>query len=1416
MTQKIKKALSVLLTAVLCFTTIAGAATTAYAAAEQGTVYLISFPRAGDEAYNGEWGHDAQTYMNGWNTDKSRYTTVFVMNSYTGNICYCIEPGVPLETGNTLSKWGENFWEQYPSDYNKTIPPETIKQMIGRIFQYGYTGTVSASWRSQNEGAENLSHAVATQLLIWETVVGERDADFNKVSTGGKDAIADQISSAHPLHDKIMSYYHRIEQSVQNHVTLPSFLSDSKDSAQTTTLTWDGSKYTATLTDTNNVLSDYSFSTDNSDVRLSVDGDKLIITATEPPTGNVGITAEKRNSQRRGVITWTDGTYGPDGGIQDLVTFSETVSDTLYGYLNVKVSYGSAKIVKTSEDGKIEGISFTIEGNGINQTVKTDSKGEFQIDNLSPGVYTVTEQSYDRYEPQQVQRVTVIAGQTATVTFNNTLKRGSLEVVKTSEDGLTEGMTFHLSGTSLSGLAVDEYAVTDSNGIARFENVLIGNGYTLEEVDTPYRYVIPEEQSAVVEWNTVTQKSFHNILKKWNATITKSDSETGTAQGGGGLSGAVYGVFKGNQLIDRYTTDANGRFTTDYYVCGDDWTIREITPSPGYLLDNTVYPVGADAKQYELEYNSISLSVLETIAKGKIALIKHADHGDTGLETPEAGAEFAVYLKQSGSYDAAKDTERDYLICDENGYAETKSLPYGIYTVHQVKGIEGSELLPDFDVFIQEDGQIYRYLANNARFQSYLKIVKVDAETGKTIPASGTGFQIYRPDGSLITQSFTYPEPTEIDTFYTNADGVLYTPEKLEYGTGYSIVEVSAPYGYVLDSDPVYFDVTPESAADENGLIVIEVTKENTPQKGVIQIEKSGEVFSSVVQTDNLYQPVYSVMGLPGATFEIIVAEDVTTADGTCRYFAGEVVDTITTDETGLAKSKPLYLGKYEVKEVAAPYGMTLCEESSFIELTYAGQEITITETSAGMYNERQKAKVTLDKVLEQDDRFSIGGNGEVTAVTFGLFAAETLTAADGTQIPADALLEIVSVNENGAAQVETDLPFGSYYLKELTTDGHYLLSDAIYPVVFEYAGQDTALVEIKANDGQPIENTLVRGEIHGRKTDENSNGLAGAKIGLFRPDETEFNENTAILTDISDENGGFSFTDVPFGNWVVQEIAAPTGYVLCDKPYTVSVDESGAVIELEIVNIQIRGNVQTTKTDKDYPENKLTGAAFTVYRDTDSDGKLTDADEEMGTLTETSPGVYEMDGLPYGGYFLKETKAPQGFRLDETAYSFAISENGKTVIVETKAGKGFVNAAQTGNLHIKKTSDDNVLQGFTFKVEGTDATGRQFYKEYVTDEKGEIHIEGLHVGEYTVSELADKATEKYILPDAATVTVEVDSTASVEFHNKLKPTTPPSDSPQTGDHSHTGLWIALAAASLGSMGVLTVFSRRRKKSNNR
>ena len=359
------------------------------------------------------------------------------------------------------------------------------------------------------------------------------------------------------------------------------------------------------MTDTNGVLGSYSFSASESGIQFSVSGNELTITAKNAPGNSVRITAEKTNSQRRGVITWAGGGYGPNDSLQDVVTFAQSVSDPVKGYLNIKVSYGSAKIVKTSEDGKVDGIRFHISGSGVNQDVTTGANGEIQIDNLAPGVYTVTEQSYDKYEPQETRRVTVVSGQVATVSFSNVLKRGDLTVTKTSEDNLVEGVKFHLYGTSLSGLAVDEYAVTDSTGVAKFEDVLIGSGYTLEEVDTAIRYVIPDSQSAAVEWNTVTNKSFTNILKKWNATVTKSDSETGTAQGNASLAGAVYGIFKGEQLIDTYTTDENGQFTTSYYVCGDDWSIREISPSEGYLLDTAAYHVGAEPELYTVILDNI-------------------------------------------------------------------------------------------------------------------------------------------------------------------------------------------------------------------------------------------------------------------------------------------------------------------------------------------------------------------------------------------------------------------------------------------------------------------------------------------------------------------------------------------------------------------------------------------------------------------------------------------------------------------------------------------------------------------------------------------------------------------------------------------------------------------------------------------
>ena len=1402
--KTLKKPLSLLMALFMCLGMFAGTGVTAFAAGETMTTYMVDIPRANDPNKAG-WGHPALNFLGGWSTSAGTHFSVHTQDAYNGRAIYCIEPGIGVHSGDQYTGRGEDFWDNYPSSLNPTIPPNTIKEYIGRIMTYGWQGNASTSWMSSNpDHANQMAGYIATQLLVWETIVGERDSQFNHVDANaqGKNNVTEYISAEHPLRSQIFSQYSAIESAVKRHTMLPSFFSSTAD-AGAYELKWDGEKYSATLTDTNGVLGDYTFSSSTAGLNFSVDGSQLTITSSQALKGSVTVKAEKISAQRSGVVVWTDGVTG--GGTQDFATYGTTVSDQMVGYLNLEVKTGNMKLVKTSEDGKVEGISFTITGEGYNATKTTNSAGEIDITDLNPGVYTVTEQSIDKYEPQATQRVTIVSGQTATVTFNNVLKRGSLEVTKTSEDGLAEGMTFHLSGTSLSGLPVDEYAVTDSTGVARFENVLIGTGYVLEEADTPIRYVVPDSQTAVIEWNEVTDKTVNNILKKFRVTVTKSDVETGTPQGDGSLAGATYGLYKGDTLIDSFTTDENGQFTTGYYVCDSDWTIREINPSEGYLVDSTIHHVGAEPELYTIELNDTANDVTEQIIKGDIAIIKHTDDGETGIETPEEGAEFQIYLKAAGSYDAAKDSERDVLVCDENGFAQSKKLPYGTYIVHQTKGWEGRELMDDFEVYISQDGQTYRYLINNAAFESYIKVVKVDAETGVTIPYAGAGFQIYRPDGSKVEMTFTYPTPTTIDTFYTNAEGYLVTPEKLEYGSGYSLVEVQAPYGYVLDSTPVYFDVTEDNSTEEGGVTVIEVTKSNMAQKGVIKVSKTGEVFSSVQENEGVYQPVYEVTGLPGAVFEITALEDVYTPDGTLRYSAGEVVDTITTGEDGTAQSQPLYLGKFQVKEIEFPHGMADTGENiTEVELVYAGQEVEITETSASFYNQRQKALVTLDKVLEQDETFGIGMNGEITAVTFGLYAQEDITAADGSIIPADGLLEIVSVDENGQAMCKTDLPFGSFYLKELSTDSHYLLNGETFPFTFEYGGPSLAVVEIAANDGEAITNELIRGEIRGLKTDENGTGLSGAVIGLFQSDETEFTAENALATATSAEDGSFSFSDVPFGDWVLKELESPEGFILSDEVIPVTIEEDGQVVEISLANERIYGSLRLTKVDKDYRDNKLTGAEFEVYRDTNGNKELDEGDELLGKMEETSTGIYELAHILYGGVFVKETKAPEGFLLDENAYYVEITEHGKIYEVENEAGKGFVNAAQTGSLRIEKTSSDGKVEGFSFRVTGANGYDQTFK----TDKNGEIHIEGLRVGDYTVSEVSDGASASYVLPADKTVTILADKTTVAQMHNELR------DTPKTGDDSKPWLWMALmgvSAAGAATLGVLGYVNKRKK-----
>lgn len=1261
-----------------------------------------------------------------------------------GKEAYCIEAGHTLYSGNTLTECASTVWKNLGSTKQKAI---NLALLYGKPGSgKSLSGTEDQKW-------------IATQLIVWEFVSGCRSTNDGYKCTNTKFIDGICAGGANP---GVKSVYNAISKSLANYSIVPSFASAIASKAETYEMKYSDGKYTLTLTDSNSILSDFSFKT-TSGVSVSVSGNKLTLISSNPVNDAVTFNSAKSMPS---VGNTTLIPYG-DATLQDVITGVENDADPIRAYFKVKTSSGNLKLVKTSEDGNVANIEFTVKGDDYSKTVKTNSKGEFELSDLFPGKYTVTEHTPTEYAEQKSKTVNVESGKTATV-------------------------------------------------------------------------------------------SFSNVLKKWNLTVTKTDAETKSAQGDASLAGAVYGIYNNGKLVDKYTTDKNGSFTTSYYVCGDNWTLKEIEPSEGYLLDETEYNIGTEAKKYTIENNSVSIGVTEDILKGKIAIIKHTDDGSTKIETPEKDAEFQVYLKLSGSYTKAKESERDNLICDEYGFAETKDLPYGTYTVHQTKGWNGTEFIADFDVFVNEDGKTYKYLINNASLESYVKIVKVDSETGKQIPYAGAGFQIYNPDGKLVTMTYTYPNVTEIDTFYTNEDGYLITPESLPYGKGYSVVEVQAPYGYILDSTPVYFDITAENTTEENGITIVITEKKNTSQKGTITIEKTGEIFSNVISSGEeviIYQPEYSVNGLSGAVFEIYADEDITTPDGTVRAKKDELVSTLKTNTKGTAISKQLYLGKYRVVEKTAPNGFVLNRTINHIELTYSGQNEKVTNTLTSFTNDRQKVVIDLTKILEQDEKFNIGNNNEIFNVSFGLYADEDLKASNGTVIPKDGLLEIITCNEKGKATFTTDLPIGSYYVKEISTDSHYILSEKKYPVLFEYAGQDTATVHISVNDGEPIENEIIYGTIKGLKIDrETGENIAGALFGLFSINETEFTEETAILTGKSNEEGIFTFENVPYGEYIVRELKPAEGYLPNEENYQATVSEDEEVIEI------------TVKNDKT-PE---LGTTATI------DGKKEVGATEVFTLEDVVEYKHLVPDKEYtvkGALMDKATGEP--LLIDEkeirSETTFTPDEPSGSVTVEFTFDTRYIKEETNIVVFESLYSEDKELavhadiedegQTVTVKIPeiGTKASidGK---KEFTTN--GDITIDDvvsykhLTAGkEYTIKDvLMDKSTGKQFLVDGKEVCSEVTFTpetadgevtvsftfdgsvitketeivafetlcregteiavhADIEDENQtvtIHPQPEP-EKPQTGDNSNLGFYIGLASVAVGCLIAFLIIKFKKK-----
>lgn len=553
-----------------------------------------------------EWGHGNLNFINGWSTKASTVTLIRAMGQYDGNICYCIEPGVSQQPGDSLTKKGEDFWDNYPAAYNKTISPENIKLLIGRIFQYGYTGPISVSWRSQNDGGDKLANAVATQLLIWETVVGERDADFNKVGTNGKNAIAEQVSAKHPLYSQIMSYYSSIASSVQRHSRIPSFLSKTAAGAQSASLEWNGEAYTVTLTDKNGVLSDYSFSSSDPDIKFSVKGNELTVSTTKTLNEPVTITAEKNNSRSSGVITWTDGVYGPNGKLQDTVTYAQAVADPIKGYLNIKTAYCEIHGLKKDEDGsglagaliglfRADCTEFTTENAILTATSAED--GSFSFARVPYGNWIVREIEAPTgfVLSEKTYPVTVDAdGAVIEVEIENTRIRGTVQLTKIDRDypdnKLTGAeFTIYRDSNGNKELDTDDELVgtltETSIGVYELSDLLYG-GYFVKETKAPegfyldgnaYYFEITEDGKTVTVENEAG-KGFVNAPQVGSLKIIKTSS-------GGKIEGFSFRVTGPNGYVGVFTTDKNGEIIIDDLRIGE-YVVSEVSDgaSSAYVL----------------------------------------------------------------------------------------------------------------------------------------------------------------------------------------------------------------------------------------------------------------------------------------------------------------------------------------------------------------------------------------------------------------------------------------------------------------------------------------------------------------------------------------------------------------------------------------------------------------------------------------------------------------------------------------------------------------------------------------------------------------------------------------------------------------------------------------------------------------
>ena len=1131
------------------------------------------------------------------------------------------------------------------------------------------------------------------------------------------------------------------------------------------------------------------------------------------------------NAFKKAVLAKVDQFYTTPSISGQTVTLKVGESKTLTDTTGALANYKDAPILNTT------GISVTKTGNKVTLTAKgtPNASGVVRFgynidrayDDQGPGYY------YQHPVSQDVTTCGFNGGDPAIMTLNVKVELdGSMKIVKTSEDGKVSGVRFRVTGNG-----VDTTVQTGTDGTIIVPNLKAGS-YTVTELDVPDQYVQPKSQTVTVKANETATVSFTNVLKKWKATITKVDAETGAAQGDASLAGAVYGVYHGSDLIDQYTTNASGQFTTKEYVCGDNWYIQEISPSSGYLLDTTKYPVGAEPDKYTLEHNQIPIGVKEQAIKGKIQIHKQYETLE-GTPKDEAAAEFQVYLKSAGSYDKAKASERDTIITSASGYAVTKNMPYGTYIVHQTKGGAGREFVDDFEVMISANNQTYSYELLNELKNGQLKIIKT-SDDGKV---EGIQFRVTR-----LTDNYS-------KVYTTDASGLILTETlpifednegKTKYQYRVEELDTKETFGYALPY--------PQIVTLEEGDIA-EVNFHNVPLEiGTMAKFEDGTKDTQSAQDIVLVDTVRYTGLQVGKEYKLSgVLMNKATAKPFLDFDGNEVTAEATftpTDADGTVDVTFMFSSLHLKQDTEVVVFETLYREdielATHAQIDDEGQtvkirvpEIGTTATSEDGHRVDPLGEVTIfDEVsytnLKPEKEYTVSG------VLMDKATGKAFLDADGKEIKAETTF--TPTQPTGTVTVEFVFNATVLHGKEVVA------FETLY-----YEGIELATHAEINDEGQTVE--LKNPEIGTKATADGKKEITADKITITDvvsyKDLTPGKEykltgvlmnkatNDKLLIDGKEITAEATFTpkattgevEMTF-SFDARELTAETEVVVFETLYRngieiavhADIEDEGQTVKI----LPLHGSIMTTKVNADDPTDKISGATFDVYSDADGDGIFNaKTDKLVGTLQEGDTGVYTLDSLPYGKFFLHEDKAPEGFVQDNIYYPFEIKEDGQIVNFETVPGKDFPNKPIKGTVTTTKvdaTNPQHKLSDAVFEIY-RDADGDGRYTEGVDTligrmdeiETGFYSLSDLVYGKYLIYEAQAPAnfvrdTIYYpfsITEDGQTVTFET-------IPGKDFPNSPVPNRPKTGSSRSVLPYIAFAGSALGLTTVLLV---RRKKS---